>query len=75
MLPERQSLSSQFTPHAREMPAILVITKETAEMQPDAIETAQLGRCSGVACGLEFVVDCHILCLFLYYEIERSFLP
>jgi hypothetical protein len=58
---ERQSLSSQFAPHARQMPAILVIAKETAQMQPDAIEATQLGRYSAVACGLEFVVDCHIL--------------
>jgi hypothetical protein len=58
---ERESLSSQFAPHARQMPAILVIAKEAAEMQPDAIEATQLDRNSGVARGLEFVVDCHIL--------------
>jgi hypothetical protein len=58
---ERQSLSSQFAPHARQMPAILVIATEAAEMQPDAIEATQLDRNGGVACSLEFVVDCHIL--------------
>jgi hypothetical protein len=69
---ERQSLSSQFAPHARQMPAILAITKDTAEMQPDAIEATQLDRNSGVACGLMFLVNCHMLFLFLSYEIERS---
>jgi hypothetical protein len=58
---KRQSLSSQLAPHARQMPAILVIAKEAAQMQPDAIEATQLGRYSAVACGLEFVVDCHTL--------------
>jgi len=60
---ERQSLLSQFAPHASQMPAILVIAQEAAEMQPDAVEATQLGRHSGVAGGLEVVVDCHILCL------------
>ena len=45
---ERQSLSSQFAPHARQMPVKLMITKEAAEMQPDAIEATQLDRYSGV---------------------------
>jgi hypothetical protein len=49
------------------MPAILVITKEAAEMQPDAIEASQLDRYGGVAGGLEFVVGCHVLFLLLSY--------
>ena len=68
-----QSSPSQFAPHACEMPAILAITNETAEMQPDAIEATQLGTYSGVAGGLEIVMNCHILfLLFLCYENERS---
>jgi hypothetical protein len=50
---EGQSFSPQFAPHARQMPAILVITNEAAKMQPDAIEPTQLG-------GLQFVIYCHI---------------
>ena len=42
------------------MPAILVITKEAAKMQSDAIEATQIGRYSGVTGGLDFVIDCHI---------------
>lgn len=45
------------------MPTILVITKETAQMQPDAIEATQLGRYGGVTCDLHFAINCHILFL------------
>jgi hypothetical protein len=67
---ERQSSASQFAPHARQMPAILVITKEAAEMQPDAIEATQLDRNSGVACGLKFLIDRHALFLLLLTKLK-----
>jgi hypothetical protein len=45
------------------MPAILVITKQTAAMQPDAIEATQLGGYRETAFGPQFVINCHILFL------------
>jgi len=45
------------------MPAILVITNQTAEMQPDAIEATQFGRYRVAAFGPQFVINSHILFL------------
>jgi hypothetical protein len=45
------------------MPAIFVITKQAAEMQPDAIEASEVGAYSGV----EFMAGLHTLFLLLPY--------
>jgi hypothetical protein len=64
---EIQLLCTQFAPHARQMPTVLMIMQEAVQMQPDAIKASEIADYNGVACGLRFGVGHHTMSLLLFY--------
>jgi len=51
---------TQLAPNAREMPAILVVANETAQMQPDTIEASEMNAASGdIRQREDFLMVCH----------------